>query len=446
MESVKEIVLKIFNILKSLPILLYVGIFIILFSTWGYFKYQAYKKQKLYEQKKTISVVSFNVAGRQIYVRERVPKLLEVLKGSEADIIALQEVKPWFMRILLSESWLDDYFSSFPMQVDLPPGKLLLLSKFPILKSEYLEIESNRIRSYLRVDVEAYSRELSLGVIHLDPELEAGEMRVRQLATAFSPLKPKTHALLIGDYNFGDGEEPETSNLPRTYTDIWRTLHPLKPGFTWNNEKNPLAKAKALPGEPSRRLDRLLLKSPFWVPQSMKIIGNEPANGEGTIFPSDHFGLYAQITLKNEEAIEAYARAQAKTSRYEGLGITVKETQGGTRIRLDGLNFGRGKIHLTRRAKLYLKNLLPMLRGQFSGYKILVEGHTDNKGSDQYNRRLSDGRSDTVKKYLEQHGIPAKNLSAKGFLYKRPLVPNTNNYNRSLNRRVEFFLSRRKKI
>ena len=70
--------------------------------------------------------------------------------------------------------------------------------------------------------------------------------------------------------------------------------------------------------------------------------------------------------------------------------------------------------------------------------KIEVQGHTDNKGSARYNKRLSDRRAASVMKYLTSKGISADRLASKGYGFDRPLVPNTSKRNRALNRRVQF--------
>jgi outer membrane protein OmpA-like peptidoglycan-associated protein len=67
-----------------------------------------------------------------------------------------------------------------------------------------------------------------------------------------------------------------------------------------------------------------------------------------------------------------------------------------------------------------------------------VQGHTDNKGSDAYNMTLSQSRADAVRTYLVGHGISPDRLVSKGYGMRQPLVPNTTDANRLLNRRVQF--------
>jgi OmpA-OmpF porin, OOP family len=70
--------------------------------------------------------------------------------------------------------------------------------------------------------------------------------------------------------------------------------------------------------------------------------------------------------------------------------------------------------------------------------KLEVQGHTDDKGSDVYNKSLSDRRAAAVRKYLVSHGISPTRMQSKGYGEERPLVDNDSEENRGLNRRVQF--------
>jgi len=70
-----------------------------------------------------------------------------------------------------------------------------------------------------------------------------------------------------------------------------------------------------------------------------------------------------------------------------------------------------------------------------------VQGHTDNKGAAAYNKDLSNRRANSVMKYLIAHGVTIGRLTAMGYGMERPLVDNSTELNRALNRRVQFIRS-----
>ena len=52
-----------------------------------------------------LGLVTFNVLADPVFSKQRVPALLRLLKSPRADLIALQEVAPWFQRALLAQPW-----------------------------------------------------------------------------------------------------------------------------------------------------------------------------------------------------------------------------------------------------------------------------------------------------------------------------------------------------
>jgi len=70
--------------------------------------------------------------------------------------------------------------------------------------------------------------------------------------------------------------------------------------------------------------------------------------------------------------------------------------------------------------------------------KLEISAHTDDKGGDDFNLKLSDKRALSVVKYLTDKKIAAPRLLAKGYGKTKPLVPNDSDENRAKNRRVQF--------
>jgi OOP family OmpA-OmpF porin len=75
---------------------------------------------------------------------------------------------------------------------------------------------------------------------------------------------------------------------------------------------------------------------------------------------------------------------------------------------------------------------------KYPDLKILLEGHTDSIGGEQYNEGLSQRRADAVKKYLvEKFGIEASRLTTEGYGLTRPVASNATKDGRQKNRRVD---------
>src|SRR5262249_27452955 len=77
--------------------------------------------------------------------------------------------------------------------------------------------------------------------------------------------------------------------------------------------------------------------------------------------------------------------------------------------------------------------------------RVRVEGHTDNKGTNEHNLTLSRERARSVKEYLVAQGVDAKRLATEGFGETRPVADNTTDEGRYKNRRVDFVIMKRKK-
>ncbi|MFH0893095.1 MAG: OmpA family protein [Bacteroidota bacterium] len=77
-------------------------------------------------------------------------------------------------------------------------------------------------------------------------------------------------------------------------------------------------------------------------------------------------------------------------------------------------------------------------------YDVLIVGHTDNQGTDEYNIDLSKKRADAIANHLIEIGVESKRITTDGQGFRRPAKPNTSEENRAKNRRVEFILKKKK--
>ena len=78
---------------------------------------------------------------------------------------------------------------------------------------------------------------------------------------------------------------------------------------------------------------------------------------------------------------------------------------------------------------------------RYPGYKISIEGHTDNIGSEKYNQRLSERRAAAVKEYLLKHGAAdGARMRSVGYGKSKPIAGNSTEKGRFENRRVEILI------
>jgi outer membrane protein OmpA-like peptidoglycan-associated protein len=81
-----------------------------------------------------------------------------------------------------------------------------------------------------------------------------------------------------------------------------------------------------------------------------------------------------------------------------------------------------------------------LARPDLSSLQILIVGFTDSDGAESANRALSLARANSVRKYLENKGLPASRLSVEGRGEASPQAGNDKKYGRALNRRIEIYL------
>ena len=83
---------------------------------------------------------------------------------------------------------------------------------------------------------------------------------------------------------------------------------------------------------------------------------------------------------------------------------------------------------------------------QYPGiHKMVIEGHTDNRGAAALNKKLSQDRADSVMRWLTQHNIAKERLEAHGYGLEKPIADNNTDEGRKINRRVEFKITQEDK-
>ena len=107
---------------------------------------------------------------------------------------------------------------------------------------------------------------------------------------------------------------------------------------------------------------------------------------------------------------------------------------------LDKVYFDTGRASIQKRSFALLDNVAQVLVVHPEIPLVQIEGHTDNTGVAEKNRKLSQERADAVKSYLAKKGVADGRLRAVGFGQDKPAESNETPAGRDNNRRVEFNL------
>jgi outer membrane protein OmpA-like peptidoglycan-associated protein len=126
----------------------------------------------------------------------------------------------------------------------------------------------------------------------------------------------------------------------------------------------------------------------------------------------------------------------AKVERV-GEGIVVDFTE--------KILFGYDRSDLNTSAEANLNKLVTILK-EYPDTDIEVQGHTDSRGSDEYNMGLSERRATAVSRYLRSKGVADSRLTTKGYGESAPVSSNDTDDGRAQNRRVTFLITANEKM
>ena len=232
--------------------------------------------------------------------------ILALLREQDADVIALQEVTPVFLSALEEQKWRPQYhlehtlsdsqLSEAPYFLQDPDGMAILSkSRCPVTAVYNRSLHSGYLaRRMLMITLPMNGDSLRLATCHLESGRGYGEIRAQQLETFFEKLAPHDNAVLLGDFNFRDGQQPETSALHQEFRDPGLEL--IKNG--------PISTFHGLPG---RRFDRILLRSKDWETVDIQLFGKEPVMIDGEKhLASDHYGVVATLRRTGSRAARRF--------------------------------------------------------------------------------------------------------------------------------------------
>lgn len=134
---------------------------------------------------------------------------------------------------------------------------------------------------------------------------------------------------------------------------------------------------------------------------------------------------------------QAEERAQAALESLREV-ATVREESQGVVITLDGaVLFTTAQSELLPTAERRLATVAETLKDYEQHKKLRIVGHTDSRGSEEFNMQLSQERAQSVADYLAQHGIDRSRMEVVGRGESEPIAPNDSPEGRANNRRVE---------
>lgn len=145
-------------------------------------------------------------------------------------------------------------------------------------------------------------------------------------------------------------------------------------------------------------------------------------NAEGFLFSSQSFDLTSDSLSAYNEVVKD---------------VCLNKIKVGSKVVLKNIFFDFNKSTL-RSESIAELNRLKRILDDNAFMKIEIGGHTDSRGSAEYNKKLSNDRAQSVVNYLIDNGINASRLTYKGYGKDQPVATNETEEGRQENRRVEF--------
>lgn len=170
------------------------------------------------------------------------------------------------------------------------------------------------------------------------------------------------------------------------------------------------------------------------------VIGNAAGNTAAGAIIGAAIGGAAGAVIGN------YMDRQAEEMQQDLAGAKIERVGEGIKITFDsGLLFDVASAELQPAARENLTNLSRILV-KYQDTNILVEGHTDADGSEEYNQTLSERRSVSVSAYLVQNNVTNFRMTTIGYGELQPVASNSSASGKQENRRVEVAIMANEKL
>lgn len=147
------------------------------------------------------------------------------------------------------------------------------------------------------------------------------------------------------------------------------------------------------------------------------------------------------LNIVGLEAVGVSGKVEALQQAMRDLGAQETNVEIKVDLPADVL-FDFDKSDIRPDAAAALQKLAVIIRAQPKG-QTRIEGHTDSKGDDAYNQKLSERRAESVKNWLvAKEGVDGSRITTKGWGETKPIAPNDTDANRQKNRRVQAIIEK----
>lgn len=288
----------------------------------------------------TWNVLSDNHDAHLIETPRRIPALIDRVCAADADVIALQEVTPTFLRALLDDARVRARYvlSDGPDARTLDPDGVLVLSRLPVRRFGVHRF--SRFKRFVQAVIDLGETSLHVVAVHLtsdrSPSAEATRTRqldaILQRGTARGNPLTRPPTVLLGDFNLRD-ETPPPVLVQGGFVDAWRRARPDDPGLTFDPAENRLASILTTMHLPAR-FDRIFTRDGALalVPRAVERLGVSPiATSPGVLHASDHYGVRCTFDVRGAATPEAPAkrevRALTSAPTYHSALVVIPPTE-----------------------------------------------------------------------------------------------------------------------
>lgn len=259
-----------------------------------------------------VKVLSINILNDLRWWRQRSRLLVNGIAKLQPDLVALQEVS----LPLNNSEWLADQlgFEYSYLSPKTPPNDqmegIAILSRFPIQEQQTLDLGSqNRIAQLVRVDISGKPLAFVNGQFYFFWPGQPPERleQIKLLQNWLKDISSKMAMIVCGDFN-GVPNSPAVSQMKTKFQSAYEVRHGNEPEYTVPTRllrmskletvkyylRNLIANRSLKPWRGT--LDYIFVNEKIFV-KECKIALNQPAENTKNLFPSDHFGLMAELEL-----------------------------------------------------------------------------------------------------------------------------------------------------